>query len=456
MSQYVPDTNPPVEIERTEDLAYYFESGCKPKENWRIGTEHEKPVVRRADGHAAPFSGPAGIEALLRRLAERYEWEPLEEEGRVVALLRDGASVTLEPGGQLELSGRAFTSVHETAAEMRRHIAEVRAVTEELELACLGLGMQPISRLGEIEWVPKKRYRIMAPYMARVGTLGHRMMKQTATVQVNLDYASEADAVKKMRVGMGIAPLLQAMFANSPISDADLNGFLTFRGHVWSDTDPDRTGLLKFVFDSADLFAHYVEYALDVPMYLIIRGGDWIEMTAYTFRRFMQEGHRGAHATLADWNLHLTTLFPEVRLKGYIELRSCDSQEPEMALALPALAKGIFYDDDALGAAWDLVKGWSWEDRLMLQRDVPKGAFAVRVARMPLSELARELVRIAEYGLNRARVLDEAGRDESVYLERLADGVRKGRCPADVVRAKWTGEWNRDARALVEGTMYRD
>jgi glutamate--cysteine ligase len=230
MSQYVPDTNPPVQIQRAEDLTYYFESACKSRDKWRVGTEHEKPVVRRSDGHAAPFSGPSGIEALLRQLAERYAWEPLLEEGRVVALRRGGGSVTLEPGGQLELSGEAFVSVHETAAELRGHVAEVLSITEDLGLACLALGMQPISRLEEIEWVPKKRYRIMGPYMTRVGTLGHRMMKQTATVQVNLDYASEADAMGKMRTGMGIAPILLDIYANSPICDGDQNGFVSFRG----------------------------------------------------------------------------------------------------------------------------------------------------------------------------------------------------------------------------------
>jgi glutamate--cysteine ligase len=348
--------------------------------------------------------------------------------------------------------------VHETADELRGHVAEVLAITEDLGLACLALGMQPMSRLEEIEWVPKKRYGIMGPYMTKVGTLGHRMMKQTATVQVNLDYSSESDAMTKMRTGMGLAPIVLAMFANSPLSDGDLNGYQSFRGHVWSDTDNARSGLLKFVFDRGACFQNYVEYALDVPMYLIIRGEEeeWIDMTAYTFRRFMLEGYRGFRASLSDWSLHLTTLFPEVRLKGYIELRSADSQDPELALALPALAKGVFYDDDAMGAAWDLVKGWSWDERLRLQREVPKGGLAVRVRRgVDLADLAKELMRIAEYGLQRARVFDAKGRDESIYLEQLAELVRAGRSPADRIRENWVGAWNRDRRALVEGTRFR-
>lgn len=454
MSQYVPDKFAPVPVERVDDLAYYFESGCKPRENWRLGTELEKPVVRREDGRAAPFSGPNGIERLLRGLADRFGWEPLEEEGRVIALRRAGGSITLEPGGQFELSGDAFRTVHETAAELRQHVSEILAVGQDLGLAYLALGIQPFSRLEEIEWVPKKRYRIMAPYMTRVGTLGHRMMKQTCTVQVNLDYATEADAMVKMRVGMGTAPLLLAMFANSPISDGGLNGYASYRGHVWSDTDNARSGLLPFVFEPTAGFEHYVEYALDVPMYLIIRGGDWIDMTSYTFRRFLAEGYRGEPATLSDWQMHLTTLFPEVRLKGYIELRSADSQGPELALALPAIAKGVYYDDSALAAAWDLVKGWNWETRLALQRDVPRQGLDARVGRHRVADFARDLLEIAEYGLRTARALDATGQDETVYLERIIDNVRQGRCPADRVRERWLGEWQQQPRALVEGTMY--
>jgi glutamate--cysteine ligase len=257
-----------------------------------------------------------------------------------------------------------------------------------------------------------------------------------------------------MRTGMGMAPLLLAMFANSPISDGDLNGWTSFRGHVWSDTDDARSGLLPFVFDSASVFERYVDYALDVPMYLIVREG-WIDMTAYTFRRFLREGWRGHRATLSDWQMHLTTLFPEVRLKGYIELRSCDSVDPELALALPALAKGIFHDTTALDAAWDLVKAWSWETRLELQRDAARQGLQARAGRHRLTDLARELLDIAAYGLRRAPALDANGRDESIYLEPLAEGVRQGRSPADRVREHWAGEWNCEPRALVEGTRYR-
>ena len=320
-------------------------------------------------------------------------------------------------------------------------------------IAFLGLGMQPLSRIEQIERVPKRRYAIMAPYMLKVGTLGERMMKQTATVQMNIDYASERDAMAKLRVGMGIAPLLTAMFANSPISDGRLNGFMTFRGHIWTDTDTDRCGLLPFVFRESCGFSDYVEYALDVPMYFIVRDGRWIDMTAFTFRRFWTEGYQGERATLADWNAHLTTLFPEVRLKGYIEMRSIDSQAPELMLAAPAVVKGLFYEDDCLWAAWDLVKRWSWEDRVNLYHAVHRRALKARMRGIEVGELARELIDIATAGLDRQRHGEPES--EAIYLERLRELVRRGRCPADIVIEKWNGPWDREVKRLVEGTAYR-
>src|SRR5881396_1490472 len=282
-----------VPIESIDQLVEQFHRAGKPRARWMIGTEYEKVAVERASGKAAPFSGPRGIEAVLRGLAERYGWEPKEEDGRV--------------------------------AELATHVREVVSVGGELGIAFLGLGMQPMSPLDEIEWVPKQRYRIMGPYMTRVGTLGQRMMKQTATVQANIDYGDEQDAMLKLRVGMGIAPLVNAMFANSSISDGGLNGYMSFRGHIWTDTDRARCGLLPFVFRAGAGFADYVEWALDVPLYFILRGGRYrTEVTGIPFRRFLAEGAAGERATLDDWNLHLTTLFPEVRLKGYIEIRSAD------------------------------------------------------------------------------------------------------------------------------------
>ena len=445
-------------IESVDQLVEQMHRAGKPREHWRIGTEYEKVGVERATGRAAPFSGPRGIEAMLRGLAERYGWEPKDEDGRTVALARAGASITLEPGAQLELSGEQCASIHCALKELTTHVREVVTVGRDLGIAFLGLGMQPVSTVDEIEWVPKQRYRIMGPYMTRVGTLGQRMMKQTATVQANIDYADEADAMLKMRVGMGVAPLVNAMFANSSISDGGLNGYMSYRGHIWTDTDRARCGLLPFVFRDGAGFADYVKWALDVPLYFVIRGGRYLrEVTGTPFRRFLTEGIGGERATLDDWNLHLTTLFPEVRLKGYIELRSADSQPPERMLALPAMVKGIFYTADCLDAAWDLVKRWSFEERLALWREVHREALLTRFRGIRVLELARELYAVAEEGLRRQGALDEAGRDERIYLERLGEQLEMGRSPGRVIAEKWKDqrEWDRRVERLIAFAEYR-
>jgi glutamate--cysteine ligase len=447
-----------IDIASVDQLVEQLHHAGRPRSEWKIGTEYEKVVVDRATGRAASFSGPRGIEAVLRALAERYAWEPKEEQGRVVALARGGASITLEPGGQLELSGEQCPTLHCTREELDTHVHEVVSVCNELGLAVLGLGMQPVSTVDEIEWVPKQRYAIMGPYMLRVGTMGQRMMKQTATVQANIDYADERDAMQKLRVGMGIAPLVNAMFANSSVSDGDVNGYMSFRGHIWTDTDRARCGLLPFAFRDGSSFADYVEWALDVPLYFILRGGRYLtEATGMPFRRFLAEGAAGERATLDDWNLHLTTLFPEVRLKGYIELRSADSQPPERMLALPALVKGIFYASDCLDAAWDLVKGASFEERVVLYRDVTREALQARFRRIRVLELARELYAIAEAGLRSQRALDAGGDDERIYLDRMGEQLALGRSPARVIAEKWSGEWERDRRVerLLAYAEYR-
>jgi glutamate--cysteine ligase len=452
MSQYRSDSGAPVVLERYEQFVSYFESSCKPRSDWRIGTEYEKIAVRADDGRAVPFTG--GIEEILRRLADRYPWTPVVEDGRIIALDGGKAAITLEPGGQLELSGEKCDSVHCARREFAEHVSQIVGIGQELGIAFLGLGMQPASLPEEIEQVPKRRYQIMGPYMSRVGTLGQRMMKQTATVQVNIDYGSERDAIDKLRTGMGLSSLLTAMFANSPISDGKLNGFLSFRGHIWTDTDPDRCGLLPFVFRDSCGFTDYVDYALDVPMYFIVRDGEWMDMTAFTFRRFWQEGCRGYRATLDDWNAHLTTLFPEFRMKAFIEARSMDSQAPEHMLAAPALIKGVFYNADCLAAAWDLVKRWSWEERLELQAAVNRQALRARIRRIELRDLAVDLLEIATAGLEREPQLDSKGDTEACYVERLRELVRRGLCPADLLIEKWNGVWDRDVRRLIEGASY--
>jgi len=442
-------------INRAEELEAFFHDSGKTREKWRVGTEYEKVGIERRSAKAIPYSGPRGVEFILKELVEQHGWEPVEEDGHIIALVRDKAQVTLEPGGQIELSGEPCEDIHCTHAEFTRHIRELLQVTEKLDVVFLGLGIQPVSRLEEIEWVPKKRYRIMAPYMQKVGTMGHRMMKQTATVQANIDYGNENDAMAKFRTSMGLVPLLSAMFANSPISEGTLNGFRSFREHIWTRTDKDRSGMLRFAFAPDVNFSHYVDYALDVPMYLIIRDGHYIDFTGIPFRRYLTHGHQGHHATMEDWELHLTTLFPEVRIKRYMEIRCVDSQPPELMPALPALIKGVLYESDCLQAAWDLVKGWSWDERMELYHDAYRYALKARIRRFTLLDLARELLEIAWEGLKRQRVLNGSGEDETIYLKPVRGLLSQGKCPADILIEKWEGELEHDIKKLIGYSAYK-
>lgn len=442
-------------IEKTDELEAYFHNAGKTKDRWRVGTEYEKVGIDRQTGQAIPYFGKRGVDRILRELIERFRWEPEEQDGHIIALSRDKAQITLEPGGQIELSGEPCETIHCTNSEFTQHIRELIEVCEPMDIVFLGLGMQPYSKLDQIEWVPKKRYRIMGPYMPTVGKLGQRMMKQTATVQANIDFLDEKDAIMKFRTGMGLAPVLIAMFANSPICDGELNGYRSFREHIWTDTDKSRQGLLKFAFESDASFAHYVEYALDVPMYFIIRHHDYINMTGRTFRQYMEYGYNGERATMEDWSDHLTTLFPETRIKRYIEIRSVDSQPPELMPALSALIKGAFYDSDCLQAAWDLVKGWSWDERNEVYLDSHVNALATRVRRYSLLDLAREFLNIAWEGLSRQNVVNDLGDNETIYLRPLKDLLDKGKCPADLLIEKWEGELKQDVRKLVAYTSYK-
>ncbi|MGH7949624.1 MAG: glutamate--cysteine ligase [Candidatus Binataceae bacterium] len=445
-------------IESKQDLIRYFQSGCKPRDQWRVGSEYEKVAVSSVDGRALPFSGAAGVEEILKRLVDRYGYQPDHENGRVVELHGDKANITIEPGGQIELSGEQCETIHCAHNEFTAHIEQLTEIAREVGATVLGLGMQPVSRIDEIELLPKARYHIMYPYMARKGRLGQRMMKQTAGVQANLDYASEADAMRKLRVSFGIVPLLYAIFANSPICDGDLNGFQSFRGHVWTDTDPDRCGMLEFALRGDASFADYAEYALDVPMYFIIRGHhEYIDMTRprpVTFREYMERGHRRERATVQDWANHLTTIFTEVRLKSYLEVRTADSQPPAFMLSLPALIKGVLYDDDCLGAAWDLVKHWSSPERLALSDAAHKFGLDARAGKIKFKELCLELLNIGARGLERQHKLNDRGEDESIYLHRMIDLVRSGHTQASLTIERWKGQWNYDVKRLVDGCSY--
>ena len=455
MSQYVESPEAAQVIENRSQLIDYFYQASKPREAWRIGTEYEMVGVSRRSGRAARYFDKRGIERLLYRLADSLDWEPQEEEEHVIALKGERANISLEPGAQVELSGEQCETIHCADKELRHHLKHLLTAADELELDFLNLGMQPVSALDDIQWIPKTRYHFIAPYMEQIGTLGHRMMKQTASIQVNFDFSTEADAMMKFRVGMGLVPILTAMFANSPICDGSLNGFMTMRGHVWTDTDRRRSGLLPFAFSDRASFEDYAEYALNVPMYFIVRHGRWIDMTGIPFRRFLAEGHEGERATLEDWTQHLTTLFPEVRIKKYLELRCIDQQPLEFMLAVPALCKGIFYENDSLWAAWDLIKKWSWEERVAAYLAAHRQALGVRVHGITLLDFAKELLSIAWEGLQRHNQCNVAGENETVYLERLREELWRGQCPAYSVVEKWMGEWNYDVRRLIESTAYR-
>jgi glutamate--cysteine ligase len=456
MSDYIasetgPDAAP---IERFDQLVEHFERGAKPRSAWRIGTEYEKVAVDRLTGRAIPYSGPRGVEALLQGLADQFGWEPHEEDGRIIGLGRQGVDITLEPGGQVELSGRLCATLHEANTELQEHIREITTIGDRLGIAFLGLGIQPLSKLDEIETVPKKRYGIMGPYMGKVGRYGQRMMKETATVQVNLDYASESDAMQKMRVATGIGPLINAIFANSSISEGRSTGMLSFRGHIWTDTDASRCGILPFLFSPSAGFSDYIEWALDAPMYFVKRKGEYRDLTGVPFRKFWKQGADGLRATVGDFALHLSTLFPEVRLKTYIELRMVDSQPTPALLGLSALAKGILYDEDCTAGAWDLVKDWSLEERIELWREGHRLALETPVRKYRFQDLAMELVEIAEEGLRRQAAIDEEGNDERQYLSAVRDFARSGRPPGLRVLQQWNDEWHGDMTKLIRSVAY--
>jgi glutamate--cysteine ligase len=439
-----------------DDLEATFHHGAKPREDWRIGVEYEKPVVDAKTGEAVPYEGERGIGAILASLHERFpSWNCVYEGSNIIALQDGRASITLEPGGQLEMSGQQCDSLHCANEELQRHVREILTVGDALGVRFLGLGIVPKTSLDRIPWMPKQRYRIMREIMGRTGTLGRRMMAQTATVQGNFDYSSERDAIRKMRVSLAMGPVLVAMSANSPIVDGQPTGFQSFRAHIWTDTDNDRCGSLPFVFSTDSLFRAYTEWALDVPMYFIWRDDAYREVGGMTFRRYLASGFEGERATIADWTLHLTTLFPEVRLKSYIEVRSADSQPVDLMLGTPALMKGIFYDDDALSAAWDVVKSWSASTLRSLQEEAARHGLGGRVGRMTLGDYAKELVSIGRFGLAKQVRRGPDGQDETVYLDRLEENVVAGRSPASGIIERWEGEWARDIHALVAASAYR-
>ena len=443
-------------IERRDTLVAYIADGEKPRSDWRIGTEHEKFGFRLDDLRPPTFDGDRGIEALLRGMT-RFGWDAVDEKGRTVALVKDGASVTLEPAGQLELSGAPLETIHQTCVEVGTHLKEVKTVADELQLGFLGMGFQPKWRRDDMPWMPKGRYRIMRDYMPKVGSLGLDMMTRTCTVQVNLDYASEADMVKKFRVSLALQPVATALFADSPFTDGKPNGYLSYRSHIWTDTDADRTGMLDFVFEDGFGYERYVDYLLDVPMYFSYRDGTYHDASGQSFRDFLAGKLPvlpGALPTLRDWSDHMTTAFPEVRLKKFLEMRGADGGPWNRLCALPAFWVGLLYDDAALDAAWDLVKDFTREERHALRDGVPAHALKLPFRGAHVRDLAREALKISVAGLRRRAALNGDGQDESRFLEPLIEMAEAGQTAADHKLALFHGPWQGDIDRVFREFAY--
>src|SRR5436190_5509979 len=404
-------------IETREDLVAWFEAGSKPRSHFRIGTEHEKFAFTVEGYNPVPYEGRRGIRALLEGMQHLLGWEPIVEAGNIIGLfdVTGGGAISLEPGGQFELSGAPVETVHQTCSELMAHLAQVKEIARPLGIGFLGLGMTPNWSLAQIPMMPKGRYRIMTAYMPKVGGHGLDMMYRTCTVQTNIDYSSEADMVKKLRVGLALQPVATALFANSPFTQGKPNGFLSMRSQIWLDTDPDRSGMLPWAFEPGMGFERYVDYALSVPMYFVKRGHRHIDFAGQSFRDLMAgrlEGLPGEHATISDWANHVSTIFPEVRLKRFLEMRGADGGPWRRLPALPAYWVGILYDDGMLEAAWTMVKGWTAEERQKLRDDVPRLGFAASIAGEHVLQLAKTTVEFAAQGLARRRCLDHAGEDE--------------------------------------------
>ena len=440
-------------IEHESQLIIPMAKGEKPKDRWRIGTEHEKFVYCTDDHHAPSYDEQGGIKDMLLALQE-FGWQPVEEGGKVIALSGDDGAVSLEPAGQLELSGAPLQNLHETCNETGRHLTQVKAIGEKTGTGFLGMGMWPDKTRAELPIMPKGRYEIMLRHMPRVGNLGLDMMLRTCTIQVNLDYSSEADMVKKFRVGLALQPLATALFANSPFTEGKPNGYESFRSHIWSDTDPHRTGMLPFVFEEGFGYERYAQYMLDVPMYFVFRDGKYIDAAGHSFRDFLKGNLSvlpGERPTLSDWNDHMSTAFPEVRLKSFLEMRGADGGPWNRICALPAFWVGLLYDQSALDAAWDLVKDWTMEEREALRNAVPKQGLSAPIpGGRKLLDMAGQVLDIASAGLTARGYLNTSGDNESGFLDPLRDIVKRGKSPAAQLLDKYHGEWGGDVSRIYE------
>jgi glutamate--cysteine ligase len=434
----------------------YLEQGSKPKAAWRIGTEHEKFGFRLSDFSPLPYEGPHGIRAMLEGLT-RFGWQPIREGDFIIGLSKDAAAISLEPGGQFELSGAPLRTVHETCAEVNLHLEQVREVASEIGAGFIGLGFSPNWRLADVPVMPKGRYKIMMNYMPKVGSHGLDMMFRTCTVQVNLDFSSESDMVKKMRVALALQPVATALFANSPFREGKPNGFLSYRSQIWTDTDNARAGMLPFVFEDGFGFERYVDYALDVPMYFVYRDGRYIDASGQSFRAFLDgrlPALPGVKPTLSDWADHLTTIFPEARLKKYLEMRGADGGPWRRICALPAFWVGLLYDEGALDAAWDLVKDWSFQERLALRLAVPTLGLRAPVGNRNLRDLAKQVLELSSYGLRSRARQDGFGDTEEHFLHTLRSIIETGRSSAAELLEKYRTAWGGDVTKVFGEYAY--
>jgi glutamate--cysteine ligase len=446
-------------VESRDALAAWFEAGCKPAGPFRVGTEHEKIPFYRADLSPVPYGGDRGIRALLEGMNARLGWELIEDGGHLIGLYdaNGGGAISLEPGGQFELSGAPLDTAHDTAEELDRHLGHCRAVAAPLGMGFLSLGMSPKWTLAETPAMPKSRYDIMKRYMPRVGTRGLDMMFRTATVQANLDFRDEADMVAKMRVGLALQPAMTALFANSPFTNGKPNGFLSARSEIWRHTDPARTGMLPFAFEPGMGFERYVDFALDVPLYFLKRGSAYVDVAGASFRDLLAgrlAAAPGERATMADWANHLSTIFPEVRLKRYLEMRGADVGPPDRIVAMSALMIGLYYDEDALRSAQDLIRDWSAEDRQKLRDEVPRLGLAAKVRGRDLRGVASDMLAIARKGLWRRARLNAKGEDETVWLRPLEAIAESGRSPAQGWLSRYEGPWGRSVDPAFEEAAF--
>ncbi|MEL6571731.1 MAG: glutamate--cysteine ligase [Pseudomonadota bacterium] len=446
-------------IEDHSQLADMLSKGCKPKEDWRIGTEHEKFGYCEKALMPLPYEGGASIKAVLEGLQNRFNWAPVYEGGNIIGLTKDGANVSLEPGGQLELSGAPLETIHQTCDEVNTHLAQVKAVADEIGVRFIGLGAAPEWTHEQMPLMPKGRYKLMNAYMEKVGTHGTQMMRRTCTVQVNLDFASEADMVQKLRVALALQPVATALFANSPFFEGKVNGHKSWRSRIWRSLDDDRTGMLPWVFEDGMGFERWVDYALDVPMYFVYRDGKYIDALGMSFRDFLKgelPALPGEKPLLSDWGDHLTTVFPEARIKQFIEMRGADGGPWRRLCALPAFWVGLMYDQGALDAAWDLCKGWTAEQREALRVGASVDGLQAQVEGINMHDLAREVVAISQGGLA-ARAMPGAGglvADETHFLNALHDSIETGQAPADELLADFNGPWNGDLKRIYSEYAY--